>query len=305
MIGLLAVIGIAQTPPVIDNQNLRSELRHIGGSADSLLGPAAPPCADPIVALPWDGTSTFAAKAQDFESIFDIYDIFVIEDFSLTEDSALSQFASRGFGTSDPLGATDVGVRIFEDNGTGLPGQDEYTGRLRMMSVPGTGFYDGEHAIADLGGQCLPIGSYYVVWAVRLDFLSHGQIFFYAQPGQYASGNGRPDDAWQWMPGDAIGMGPHFPVVDIFTGQQTGINFILCGEPAPCDIPFCEGDWTGSANRHDPSYGIKDGDVDADDFFYYIDFFVSGDARADLTADSAIDADDFFAYLDVFIAGCD
>ncbi len=44
-----------------------------------------------------------------------------------------------------------------------------------------------------------------------------------------------------------------------------------------------------------------DGDVDADDFFTYLDFFAAGDARADIQGDGDIDADDFFAFLDLFV----
>ncbi len=48
----------------------------------------------------------------------------------------------------------------------------------------------------------------------------------------------------------------------------------------------------------------EDGDVDADDFFAYLDLFASDDDAADLTGDGAIDSNDFFAYLDLFVLGC-
>ncbi len=47
-----------------------------------------------------------------------------------------------------------------------------------------------------------------------------------------------------------------------------------------------------------------DEDVDADDFFAYLDIFAAGDPAADLDGDGDTDADDFFAYLDLFAAGC-
>ncbi len=47
-----------------------------------------------------------------------------------------------------------------------------------------------------------------------------------------------------------------------------------------------------------------DGDVDADDFFRYLDLFAGGDPEADLDGDGDRDADDFFAYLDLFSRGC-
>ena len=47
-----------------------------------------------------------------------------------------------------------------------------------------------------------------------------------------------------------------------------------------------------------------DGDIDAEDFFGFLDLFASGDGRADIDGDGDLDAGDFFAYLDLFSAGC-
>ena len=48
-----------------------------------------------------------------------------------------------------------------------------------------------------------------------------------------------------------------------------------------------------------------DGDVDADDFFAYLDGFAAGDLGVcDIDGDDDCDADDFFGYLDLFAAGC-
>lgn len=54
-------------------------------------------------------------------------------------------------------------------------------------------------------------------------------------------------------------------------------------------------------------YGDLDGDydVDADDFFTYLDEFSRGNTRVcDLDGDGDLDADDFFRYLDYFSRGC-
>lgn len=82
-------------------------------------------------------------------------------------------------------------------------------------------------------------------------------------------------------------------------------------------LVFCRGDLTGSSNPQDPSYGVPDGDVDAEDFFFYLDQFAGANlAGADLTGSSdpfasdyglpnlVIDSNDFFYYLDVFVRGC-
>ncbi len=82
-------------------------------------------------------------------------------------------------------------------------------------------------------------------------------------------------------------------------------------------VDKCEADLSGSADPNDPAYGVKDGALDAADFFYFLDQFVSGNlAVADLTGssdpndpaygvpDGVTDAADFFYYLDQFVAGC-
>jgi len=71
-------------------------------------------------------------------------------------------------------------------------------------------------------------------------------------------------------------------------------------------IPACGADLTGPAGN-----GLPDGDLTADDFFFYLGLFASGDAEADLTGpggdgtpDGQVTADDFFFYLELFSAGC-
>ena len=83
-----------------------------------------------IAALPYDGSTLYGARGQEFESIFDIYDLFIIEDIEPTRDARIGEFRSVGFGNDNPFGTQDVRVRIFENNATGLPGQDSYTGAL-------------------------------------------------------------------------------------------------------------------------------------------------------------------------------
>ena len=81
--------------------------------------------------------------------------------------------------------------------------------------------------------------------------------------------------------------------------------------------PSCRADLSGSSDPNHPSYGVPDGQVDASDFFYYLDQFVLGVlAVSDLTGssdpsdpsygvpDGDADAEDFFYYLDRFVEGC-
>jgi len=80
---------------------------------------------------------------------------------------------------------------------------------------------------------------------------------------------------------------------------------------------FCPADLTTSSNPADPGYGVPDGQLDANDFFFYLDRFAAGDlAIADLTGssnpsdpgfgipDGLLDASDFFFYLSLFAQGC-
>lgn len=81
--------------------------------------------------------------------------------------------------------------------------------------------------------------------------------------------------------------------------------------------PACAADVSGSADAADDLYGVRDGAVDASDFFFFLDQFTAGNLGvADLTgtADPAdetygvpngvVDASDFFYFLDIFAAGC-
>ncbi len=47
-----------------------------------------------------------------------------------------------------------------------------------------------------------------------------------------------------------------------------------------------------------------DGELDAEDFFLFLDLFAEDDPSVDLNGDGTIDSEDFFAYLDLFVHGC-
>ena len=81
--------------------------------------------------------------------------------------------------------------------------------------------------------------------------------------------------------------------------------------------PRCEPDLTGSAIPTEPGYGVPDGVLNNDDFFYFLAQFAAGNlAVADVTTgavpgqpgygvpNGVINNDDFFYYLAIFAAGC-
>lgn len=86
------------------------------------------------------------------------------------------------------------------------------------------------------------------------------------------------------------------------------VAFDLSQMRQPNDLLFmiegCEGDLTGTTDPTDPDFGVPDGVVDSDDFFYFLDRFAAGSDEADIDGDGDNDGDDFFQYLDFFSAGC-
>ncbi len=82
-------------------------------------------------------------------------------------------------------------------------------------------------------------------------------------------------------------------------------------------VVACAADVTSSGDPGNAGYGEPDGNVDATDFFYYLDQFAfTNFAEADITGsgdpgdpdylipDGNIDATDFFVFLDLFVQGC-
>jgi hypothetical protein len=79
----------------------------------------------------------------------------------------------------------------------------------------------------------------------------------------------------------------------------------------------CPADLTTTAVPGTPGYGVPDGTLNNDDFFYYLAQFAAGNAAvADMTTtaipgqpgygvpNGVINNDDFFYYLSLFAAGC-
>ncbi|MCB9845322.1 MAG: hypothetical protein H6811_04985 [Phycisphaeraceae bacterium] len=248
-----------------------------------------------LAQLEYDGRGQGASLGQDFEPVLDAFDVAIIED-AQWPSAPLGEFRSRGIGTIDPAGATDVVCRVFEDNGTGLPGTAAYTGAQVCASVPGAGLYDGADFVTRFDGQTAG-GSVFLVFHARLDYLSHGQALFMQQGGAPGVGGGAADNAWQWNPGGGFGAGTHFPVRMAGTaGAQTGVNYTLrSGEAGGCDgvDPGQCGDWDASG-----------GQSDGNDFFAFLDGFATGDPCTDLAAPPGRGSEDFFAFLDRFVRAC-
>ncbi|MEZ6235737.1 MAG: S8 family serine peptidase [Phycisphaerales bacterium] len=81
-------------------------------------------------------------------------------------------------------------------------------------------------------------------------------------------------------------------------------------------IPPCPADLTTGAIAGQPGYGVPNGALNSDDFFYYLNLFAAGSLQADLTGsalrgadafgepDGILNNDDFFYYLFIYDRGC-
>lgn len=102
-------------------------------------------------------------------------------------------------------------------------------------------------------------------------------------------------------------------VIDLTGTHLPSVSYTLLIEPI---VESCVVDMTGSGDPNNPDYGVPNGSLDVDDFFYFLDRFAAGDREADLTGssdpndstygrpDGDVDADDFFYFLDIFSQGC-
>ncbi|MEZ6232732.1 MAG: VCBS repeat-containing protein [Phycisphaerales bacterium] len=110
--------------------------------------------------------------------------------------------------------------------------------------------------------------------------------------------DGRPDAA--------LGLSIGIPL-------GTGVTVVLNAEPP---TPPCQPDLTTGAIPGIPGYGVPNGILNNDDFFYYLAIFAANDPAADLTTgaipgqpgygvpNGIINNDDFFYYLAIFAEGC-
>lgn len=109
----------------------------------------------------------------------------------------------------------------------------------------------------------------------------------------------------------------HFDTLDLPVGNGF-LVWKIGYRAAGVDLVYtCPADISGSANPASDDFGIPDGTLGAEDFFYYLDRFAAGDLTvADLTGsidpnspdfgvpDHTLGAEDFFFYLDLFGQGC-
>ncbi|MEZ6233239.1 MAG: GC-type dockerin domain-anchored protein [Phycisphaerales bacterium] len=111
--------------------------------------------------------------------------------------------------------------------------------------------------------------------------------------------------------GDSLYVGGNFTAI----GTVASTGGLARYEACPT-TPTCAPDLTTGAIVGQPGYGVPNGVLNNDDFFYYLAIFAANDPAADLTTgaiagmpgygvpNGIINNDDFFYYLALFAAGC-
>lgn len=243
-----------------------------------------------VASLPFTATQTAGPSATNYEPPDDTKDLWVIEDFSVSQDVSLVQFESRGTVFPSPPFVFDVTVHIYN----GLPP----AGTIVMSSLPGSGtvapFAGWDIFRASFGGQILRAGSYFLVWNASTRTSQNQRALFWAQGRAHAAGGGQPDNAWQWNPGGWWGYpGNIRPVPQDLQGNgQTGVNYVLYGSPA-C-YANCDGSTLAPV-------------LNANGFQCFINRFASGSAAANCdgsTVAPVLTANDFQCFIDAYAAGC-
>ncbi len=233
-------------------------------------------------------------------------------DILVVLDIDFNELRLGGYDFADPIPADFL-----------IPGEPGWWGNSinieeGLNGIPGDGLFPIEQ-----GTQIFMV---FHAWDAALSMRPDGELgTVYDQPGQELylgegwSGFGMTP--WWYVDSTHPAYDPNKTqyAVDVSVYDQTGTH-----QPSPVytilievQVSACVADMTGSSNPDDPAYGLPNGVLDADDFFYFLDQFAAGNAaRADLTGsgdpndpgygvpDGDIDGDDFFFFLDVFSGGC-
>ena len=261
------------------------------GPAWSPAEPPAPPIIpvsdDQVVAsLPFIGGQTAGSTGTNYEPPNDHLDIWMIEDFVISQPVRLTRFESRGTVWPEPAFVYDVSVRIYR----GWPP----AGQVVAQSTPGTGTvgpFAGWFIFRTAFDQAyLPAGAYHIVWnASTVTTASLHRPIFWAVAGPHAVGGGVPNNSWLWNPNGGWGWPDNLKTVPATIGGkgQSGSNFILYGDVVGC-YPDC----------------TNEGALTVADFGCFQTHFVAGDPYADCNADGNLTVADFGCFQTLFVTGC-
>ncbi len=194
-------------------------------------------------------------------------------------------------------------------------------------------------AVVVTGGQVgdVPVGEVFISIFDSSDINRRGQIAFSARTSRDPQGFGLFLAEPNGLTRPLIRKGDHIEIalrdfreVESFGGGLHGNPMLTDSGLLAIKIFFtdgtqglfrarvnCRADLTGSSDPNAPDFGVPDGQIDAEDFFFFLDAFASFNFEvADLTAsgdpgdplygalDGVLSADDFFFFLDRFAEGC-
>ena len=236
-----------------------------------------------VASLPFLGGQTAGPTPQLYGMPNQEGDLWVIEEFTLTEPYLITDFTTTGWVHPRELSSLvqDVSVVILDD----LPP----TGNRVLTSTPGAGTFTLRQLSNSVfkttfSEQLLMPGEYRIMWSVNLPTPNARSIIWH-QPGEHAVGGGVPDSGLLYFP--ASGLIRPIPR-DLLGNGQTGANFVLEGIEAGC-YPDCD----------------QSGALDIFDFLCFQNSFVLGEPYAcDCDPDPACDIFDFLCFQDAFVAGC-
>jgi len=185
------------------------------------VGPAAmSPAVRGTLGNPYDEVQQYGSAAQDFETAYDAYDIWVVSDFTTSEDYYCETVSALGF-TNGGVDGVGANFHIYD----GLP----WAGGSIVMSA--SGGYDTLFSAgligADFGHQLLPAGSYYMVFQSVREFGTSGQSYIY----QTSLGN---NNDYQWNPGAGFGFSTT-PILDA-DSNPIDVNWQLVVTPEPSSL---------------------------------------------------------------------
>jgi len=142
-------------------------------------------------------------------------------------------------------------------------------------------------------------------------------------PGGASPGGGTVSGAFGPLPSPTIGTPATLTITSATptdSGAYTAVFSNACGSAtstAAAATVNCRADLTTNAIPGTPGYGVPNGILNNDDFFYYLSQFAAGNlVVADLTTGAVpgqpgygvpnglLNNDDFFYYLTIFAAGC-
>lgn len=234
---------------------------------------------------------------------------------------------------------TSVTIRIWNgrpgDAGSTVIFGDTTTNRLSTAAFTGMySIFPTSHACsvfpeatrpifrvrAQIPALSLPKGRYWV------DVATTGTLFSGPWCPTQVYGPTTRAQAWENAVTLQVSTGAWTPVVDSGTPTDLGVcqpAGAFVGQSMPFELlgtataVGCVPDLTFTATPGSPGYGIPDGVLDNNDFFYFLSKFAAGDkAVADLTTTAIVGSvgygvpngqltnDDFFYYLSKFGAGC-